>query len=209
MKEDKVRQQPAGTTDWKAVHDRLAKVAATLQQSWAPEAQETRGILRQRARELAVEPAAEGTGDRIEIVEFLLATEHYGIETAFVREVCALKDLTPVPCTPAHVLGILNVRGRILSVIDLKKFFDLPERGLSDLNKVLVLESGAMAFGILADRIRGIRRLPAGSLQRNMPTLRDIRAVYLKGIAEDRTIVLDGQEILSSDRMVVNEEVGL
>jgi purine-binding chemotaxis protein CheW len=209
MKEDHARQQPAGGTDWKAVHDRLDKVAAALRQGWMPDAQETRDILRQRARELAVELPAQGAADRIEIIEFLLATEHYGIETAFIREVCALKDLTPVPCTPAHVLGIINIRGRILSVIDLKKFFDLPERGLGDLNRVLVLESGDMAFGILADRIRGIRRLPAGSLQRDMPTLGDIRTAFLNGIAEDRTIVLDGAKVLSSNRMVINEEVGI
>jgi purine-binding chemotaxis protein CheW len=63
----------------------------------------------------------------IEVVEFLLAHEKYGIESKCVREVYPLKELTPVPCTPSFVRSIINVRGKILSVIDIKKFFELPE----------------------------------------------------------------------------------
>jgi purine-binding chemotaxis protein CheW len=209
MKQGEKDPTPAGRIDWDAVHSRLAAAQAALQQGWTPDPETIRAILKERARQLALEPAAADAGDGIEIVEFLLAAEHYGIETAFVREVCSLKDLTPVPCTPAHVLGIINVRGRILSLIDLREFLELPAKGLDDLNRVIILGAGGMEFGILADGIVGARQLPTGSLQRGMPTLMDIRVEYLKGIAEDRTIVLDGGKILSSARIVVNEEVRL
>ncbi|HMF47507.1 MAG TPA: chemotaxis protein CheW, partial [Candidatus Saccharimonadales bacterium] len=127
----------------------VAKDASTLQKTGE---EKKKQLLKARARELARDDAKEKTaGESIEVVEFLLAYETYGIESAYVREICPLKDLTPVPCTPRFVLGIINVRGQIVSVIDMKKFFDLPDQGLTDLNKVLVLRNDRMEFGLLAD----------------------------------------------------------
>src|SRR3712207_4651394 len=77
-------------------------------------------ILRERARELARVPVApgEGSGERFQTVEFVVAGEHYAVAAESVREVYPLKELTPLPCTPPWVRGILNVRGQILTVLD-------------------------------------------------------------------------------------------
>lgn len=198
-----------GAIDWQKTHERLYEARSRLEQGWAPTAEEKKEILAKRAGVLAEGPPAEDTGPRLEIVEFLLAHERYGLETALVREVYPLKELTPVPCTPAHVLGIINVRGRTLSVIDLKKFFDLPEKGLGDLNKVIILSSAEMEFGILADVILGVRTLAAAALQPALSTLTGIREEYLKGLEADRTIVLDGARILADPKIIVNEEVNI
>ena len=123
----------------------VAKEASTLQKAGE---EGKKQLLKARARKLAQDNEKEKpAGESIEVVEFLLAYETYGIESSYVREICPLKDLTPVPCTPPFVLGIINVRGEIVSVIDMKKFFDLPEKGLTDLNKVLVLKNDRMEFG--------------------------------------------------------------
>ncbi|MBI5446920.1 MAG: purine-binding chemotaxis protein CheW [Deltaproteobacteria bacterium] len=174
---------------------------------WIPTQEERRRILRQRARALARVPEREPAGERLQVVEFLVSSERYGIESAYVGEVYPLKDLAPIPCTPPFVLGVVNVRGRILSVLDLRKFFDLPEKGPSDLNKVLILGDGAMEFGVLADEILGFRSLPADALQPSLPTLTEVRAEYLKGVTRERLVVLDGSKILSDPRIVVHEEV--
>ena len=92
-----------------------------------------------------------------------------------------LRDLTPLPCTPPFVLGIVNVRGRILPVLDLKKFFDLPEQGLTDLHRIILVSGNDLELGLLADVIVGVRSVPADSLQPSLPTLTGIRADYLKG----------------------------
>ena len=111
-------------------------------------------ILRARARAIARPPAnRESIEGHIEIVEFLLADERFGIESVWVREVFPLRELTPVPCTPSFVMGILNVRGQIRTVIDIRRFFDLPLKALTDLNQVLFLETEQMQVGILADAI--------------------------------------------------------
>lgn len=168
---------------------------------------EQQRILRERALALAREPEKAETAERLEVVEFLLAHELYGIESSYIREVHPLKELTPLPCTPPFVLGIMNVRGKVLSVIDLRKFFDLPEKGLTDLNKVIIVNDDAMEFGILADAILGVRLIPARDLQPSLPTLTEVRADYLKGVTEERLVVLDGGKILMDKRIVVHEEV--
>ena len=86
----------------------------------------------------------------IEIITFTLATETYGVESAFVREVYPLKEFTPLPGLPPFIFGIICVRGQILPVVDLKKFFNLPEKGLGEMNKVIILGNGQMEFGIMA-----------------------------------------------------------
>ncbi len=136
-----------------------------------------------------------------------MASELYGIENRYIREVYALKDFTPLPCTPSFVFGIINIRGRIVSVIDIKRFFDLPDRGLSDQNKVIVLSSSTMEFGILADEIRGVRNVLSKDVQAGLPTLTGIRLEYLLGVTEDRLIILDGGKLLTDKNLPVYEEV--
>lgn len=168
---------------------------------------ERQRILKARAAALALEPERDKEEERIEIVEFLLADERYAIESTYIGEVYPLKELTNLPCTPSFVLGIINVRGKILSVIDLRTFFDLPNRGLSDLNKIIVLHDGVMEFGVLADAIIAARWIPRSDLLPSLPTLTEIRAEYLMGVTEERLVVLDGGKILSDRGIVVHEEV--
>jgi purine-binding chemotaxis protein CheW len=165
-------------------------------------------ILRARARALAVPPRRSmSAGAMLELLEFRLASERYALETRHVQDVHPLRDLTPLPCTPAFVLGIVNLRGRILPVLDLKKFFDLPERGLTDLHRIILVRGNDLEFGVLADVIVGVRSVAADSLQPSLPTLTGIRADYLKGIGEDRLVVLDVERILADPKIIVHEEV--
>ena len=165
-------------------------------------------ILKARAKALAREPDTAGaSSERIEVLEFVLAYERYGIESQFVREVYPLKALTPVPCTPPFVLGIINVRGRILSVIDIKTFFELPEQGLAELSQAVVIRDDAMEFAILADSIVGFRFVSTGDILPSLPTLTGIRQDYLKGITKDRMVILDARKLLSEKALVVHEDV--
>jgi purine-binding chemotaxis protein CheW len=168
---------------------------------------ETKRILKARAQALAREPVKRLAEPLVEVVEFQLAHERYAVETAFLREVQPLLALTPVPCTPAFLRGIINVRGRILAVIDLKQFFALPEEGLHDLRKVLIVQAAGMEIGLLADEVAGNRSIPASALQPALPTLTGIRVDYLKGVTADRLVLLDAGKILADPRIVIQEEV--
>ena len=169
---------------------------------------DARHILRTRAQALARPPeSAPAAGTWLEVLEFRLAQERYALETRYVREVYPLKDLTPLPCTPPFVLGIVNVRGRILPVFDLKKFFDLPEQGVTDLHRIILIEGNALELGLLADAVVGVRSIPTDSLQPSLPTLIGIRSEYLKGVTAERLVVLDVARILADPKIIVHEEV--
>jgi len=168
---------------------------------------EAEQILRRRAQALARIPSPPSSDTMLELLQFGLASERYAVECRFVQEVHPLRDLTPLPCTPAFIAGIVNVRGRVLPVIDLKKFFGLPERGLTDLHRTIVIRGHDLEVGLLADVIIGISSVPAGSLQPSLPTLTGIRAEYLKGVTEQSLVVLSVDRILLDPKIIVHEEV--
>ncbi|RTL50586.1 MAG: purine-binding chemotaxis protein CheW [Rhodocyclaceae bacterium] len=198
---------PRRIIDWSDVHRRLERVRQAVETGGTPDEAETTRILAARARALAVPARKKKEGERIEVIEFLLSGEHYGLEFAYVREVFPLVDLTRLPCTPPFVLGIVNVRGEIVSVVDLRKFFDLPEKGLSDLNKVIILHSGEITFGILADVVVGVKILPRNELQPSLPTLTELREEYLLGVTREPMAVLDAAKLLADPHIVVEESV--
>jgi purine-binding chemotaxis protein CheW len=165
-------------------------------------------ILRARAKALARRPDdTPEAATLLDVLEFRLAEERYAVESRHVREVYPLKDLTPLPCTPPFILGIVNVRGRILPVVDLKKFFDLPEQGLTDLHRIILVEGNGLELGLLADATVGVRAIPADGLQPSLPTLTGIRSEYLKGVTAERLVVLDVARILADPKIIVHEEV--
>ena len=173
-----------------------------------PAAPDARQILRARARALArPQERVEAAESSLEVLEFRLARESYALETRHVRAVYPLKNLTPLPCTPPFVRGIVNVRGRITPVIDIKKFFDLPGKGLADLHRIILIRSDDLELGLLADVIVGVRTVFLNALQASLPTLTGIRADYLKGVTAERLVVLDLDRILADPKIIVDEEV--
>ncbi len=187
--------------------------AASGQHATRPGSNETRvlepaEILRARARALAREPQGRDAAEEcFEALEFLLGGERYALGSACVREVYPLKELTELPCTPAYVRGILNVRGQILSVLDLERFFGLPETNPECNGRVIIVTGEGMELGILAETIVGVRVIPLREIQPALPTLSDACADYLVGVTNEQVAVLDVAKILSDRRIVVNDEV--
>lgn len=191
--------------DWLRVRRRLEAVNRRIEDDFAPDAEQRRAELRARARALAQE-AEPPPGAGLDVLLFDLAQERYAVESAWVQEVAPLRELTPLPGTPAFVRGIVHLRGEVLSVLDLKTLFELPAGGLPDLDKLIVLSDGAMRFGVLADRIHGMQRLPLADLQPPLPTLSGVRADYLLGIGRPHDVVLDARKLLADPRIVVRHD---
>ncbi|MBI5643251.1 MAG: purine-binding chemotaxis protein CheW [Deltaproteobacteria bacterium] len=200
------REASGRKIDWDEVRRRIDSFGEALSKNLQPSHERKSEILRKRAQLFASVEKPVAQADFIEAVEFMLAYEKYAVESAFVREIFPMTELTPVPCTPSFVLGIINVRGQIISVIDIKKFFDLPEKGLTDLNKVIILKSEDMEFGILADSITGCRYINPDSLK-ILPTLTGIREEYLKGVTDENITVLDAGKLLSGKSIIVYENI--
>jgi len=208
MDEKKPRKSAARRRiDWSDVRRRFDLAWARAARTEQPSPAEVSAILEARAATLARALDAGSQGATIDVLDFVLAHERYAVEARYVREVSLLDNLTPLPCTPEFVLGIMNVRGRILSVLDIRKFFGLPEKGITDLNRIIVLESGAMVFGILADEIGYVRSLPVTAMQGPSPSLAGISEQYLMGVMPDGLVVLDAGALLTDETMIVQDHV--
>jgi purine-binding chemotaxis protein CheW len=199
--------EQAAAVDWNEINRRLERAREMLAKDATPSPAQQRAIFKARARALAQEPEQAAAAQLfLEIIEFRLASETYGLESAFVREVLPLKDFTPLPGAPSFVLGIFSARGQILSIVDLKRFFNLPEKGLGQLNTLIILRNEQMEFGILADAILGARRIALNTLQASLPTVTGIGAAYLRGVTGERVIILDAEKILGDESIIVYQQ---
>lgn len=193
--------------DWAAIHNRLDRLQRSIDGNWQPAPDHIQNILHERACNLAT-PLDEDSAPQqaLELIEFSLARARYGIASAFVREVCHLTQLTPVPCTPDFVAGIINVRGEVISVIDIRRFFSLPEIGITDLNKVIILHREKMIFGVLADFIVEVRPIELSAIQLST-NISGIRAEYLLGVTPEGLAVIDAEKLLTDKNIVVDKSI--
>lgn len=169
--------------------------------------QHRQAVLKARALKLAAAGTdASEEAESCEVLEFMMSHERYAVELRYLLEVAPLRELTPIPCTPDFVLGVVPIRGQIYSLLDLKKFFGLPQKGLADQNRVVVVCHAGMEVGILADEVLGTRELFLHALQTEIPGFTGIWREYMAGVTADRTIVLNVPGILGDPSIVVNQK---
>src|SRR5262249_41014962 len=126
--------------NWQKVRDRLARATEALETAQRLSPERARAVLEERARLAAQIPAqAPDAAQILDVVIFLLGDERYGVETRHVREVLRVKDYTPLPGTPAFLLGVFNLRGQIVPLIDLRTFFGITTHESTETTRVLVL----------------------------------------------------------------------
>jgi purine-binding chemotaxis protein CheW len=169
---------------------------------------EVRSILKNRAIAMAIDPEQDKADSaEIDIIQFMMSTETYGIESSFVREVYPLKDYTPLPGVPSYILGIVNVRGQILPVVDLKKFFNLPQKGLGEMNKVIIIRNEQMEFGIVADVVEGNITVSIDNIMLAPQSITGISEKYIKGITREHVVIIEAEVLLNDKEIIVHEEV--
>ena len=118
-------------TDWTALLQRQQEAYQAAADGHCLSPEETHAVLKARAALLATRPPKDAeAGTRLDCLEFLLSGESYVMDLSYITQTLPLAEFTPLFCTPGFVLGITNVRGKIISIIDLRRFFELPEVGL-------------------------------------------------------------------------------
>lgn len=169
----------------------------------------TRDVLEERARLLARPSApAAPPGEEISVVKFGLGEESYAIEAGFVREAVKFTDFTPVPGAPDFLIGVMNLRGGILPVIDLKLFFGVAPKGLTDLSRILVLGRHGPEIGILADAAYEIAGVRVAQLREPATPVAGIGRKYLRGVTGAALVVIDGAALLGDERLYLNDRTG-
>ncbi|MCK4314233.1 MAG: purine-binding chemotaxis protein CheW [Anaerolineae bacterium] len=172
----------------------------------AASTEKVQAILEKRAQALARATEVE-TGETMQFVVFSLANETYGIPTGYVKEVQPLRDVSPVPCTPDFVVGVINIRGSIYSVVDIRKFLGVPEQEITDLTKVILVDAAGLEVGVLADDVSGSMSIAMAEIKPSLAAQATIKEEYIQGVTKDMLIILNLDTLMRDERVVVHEEV--
>jgi purine-binding chemotaxis protein CheW len=146
----------------------------------------------------------------LQLVSFMIGAEEFGIDILRVREIIRPVLITRVPKTPAFVEGVINLRGKIVPVIDLRKRFGLPSRERDKNTRIIVVELHEMVVGFMMDAVKEVVRVDRARIEPPPELVASIDAGYVKGVAklEDRLLILlDIEEVLSSDERVSLEPI--
>ena len=171
--------------------------------------------LERRARALARLPTeVEVESETLHLVTFSLGEERYGVEITLVEGIQPLQSQTwaHVPCTPGFIVGAVNIRGRIYSVMDVGRFLGLPPRPLSETAHVLLVRNGSqgatgeMELGILADDLPQVANIPLTEVQPPSATISNQAQKYVQGVTADMLIILHLERLLSDPAIIVDEE---
>lgn len=190
------------TIDWDAVRRRLAKLAAAGESAAELSPQQAQAVLDARAAELARVPtASESADERLEVVTFNLAGERYALETRFIREIVRPREVTPVPGAADFLVGVMNLRGSILAVMDLGRLLGVAAEG--ERAWVAVLGTERAEFGLAADAIGEVAALRSEEV---LPAaMADAAAGMVRGVTREALIVLDGAALLDDPRLYIDE----
>jgi len=163
--------------------------------------------LAQRAEKYArpQERPEEAPEDSLRVLIFVQGGEHYAIPVGCVRQGLAEARVTPLPCVPSHYRGVINLRGRILSVLDLRRFWGLPSNEISGPARVLVVQAGALELAVLVD---DVHYLAAISLQKIVPpAAAGIGLAHVQGVGPDGVVIVDVESLAADRRLRVHEEL--
>ena len=188
--------------------------------------EEVRKVWAARAARLARVPLQEEEGESLQYVPLRLGQELYAIEVQYVAEIRPLGDLTRVPRVPAWVAGVVNLRGRIYSVLDLMRFLGVageaeaePEAGergptLTEerVQYLVVVETPALEVALLVDEVLPIQNVPVRQIGEALDRAQVARLEYVFGIVDldegDLMVILDLPLLLADKQLIVHEELG-
>jgi purine-binding chemotaxis protein CheW len=146
---------------------------------------------------------ATTNGDERQLVVFQLAAELYGVDIARVHEIIRLQTVTRVPRAPAFVEGVINLRGKVIPVVDLRRRFGLPSADHTRASRIVVVEIGDQVVGIVVDGVSEVLRVNAATVEPPSPVVTGMDSDYVRGIAKlpERLVIL-----LDLDRVLAREE---
>lgn len=154
-----------------------------------------------------VSPASSAGGKHL---TFTLANETYGVEILKVREIIGMIDITPLPQTPAFVKGVINLRGKVIAVIDLRTKFGLEAKEYSNETCMIIVDIANKQMALIVDAVQEVVDLPQANIE-NTPSFGiKVRLDFVRGIGKmgDRVaILLDIDKVLTNEELVLVESV--
>ena len=147
--------------------------------------------------------------EEMQLVIFDLAGEAYGVVIQAVLEIIRMQEITTIPQAPYFVKGVINLRGKVIPVADLRKRFSMPAAEESKESRIVVVDIGGQAIGMTVDAVTEVTRIPAGTVEPPSAVITTDDSDYLLGIAKldsGMIILLDLTRVLAEVEPAVVEE---
>lgn len=128
----------------------------------------------------------------LQLVSFRLADEEFGVDILKVQEIIRMVDMTRVPSSPEFVEGVINLRGRIIPIIALRKRFGVEPRPPDKLTRIMVVEVDRKTIGFIVDSVSEVLRIPRSTVEPTPEVVSSVNAEYISGVGklEDRLLIL-------------------
>lgn len=175
---------------------------------WA--SQDEMAIFKERARELMTEPEVESLSETLHVAVAGISGEYYGITLDAVQEFASIHLVTPIPCCPGHIVGNMNLRGNVLTIVDIRGIFDLPVQDAKAEGKAIVVSKEDIVVGLAVDEIIDIIHIHSSEMVHAPSALNEGKEKYLIGTApyEGRIMnIINISKVLFEGNLTVNEEI--
>ncbi|MEF2232050.1 MAG: chemotaxis protein CheW [Pseudodesulfovibrio sp.] len=139
----------------------------------------------------------------IQLVTFSIGEEEFGVNILQVQEIIRTMDITRVPRAPDFVEGVINLRGKVIPIVDMRSRFGLGHKEHDKYTRIIVIEINMIIVGFVVDSVSEVLRIPANSVQPPPPVVAGMDSDYIDGVGklEDRLLIL-----LDLDSLLDNEE---
>jgi purine-binding chemotaxis protein CheW len=135
----------------------------------------------------------------LQLVTFTLRNEEYAVDILNVQEINRITEITQVPNSPPYVEGVINLRGKVMPVINLRKKFGLEDKETDDTSRIIIMDIKGVTNGLVVDSVSEVLRIPTDIVEPPPPMSSDMDSKFIKGVAklENRLIILiDIDELL-------------
>ena len=146
----------------------------------------------------------------IQLVTFSIGDEEFGVDILKVQEIIRTMEITKVPRAPEFVEGVINLRGKVIPIIDLRLRFGLQSKKHDKHTRIIVIEITNMIVGFVVDSVSEVLRITAGTVEPPPPVVAGLESEYIQGVGklEDRLLILlDLDKLLSSEEKLALTQV--
>lgn len=144
------------------------------------------------------------TDELLQLVSFNIGSEEFGVDILKVQEINRMVDITRVPQAPPYVEGVINLRGKVIPIVDLRKRFGFEVKDYDKNTRIVVVDIGGNILGMVVDSVSEVLRLPSNTIEPPPEIAAGVNSEYIKGVAklEDRLLIfLDLSKVVDVNQM--------
>ncbi|KXG43407.1 chemotaxis protein CheW [Tepidibacillus infernus] len=153
----------------------------------------------------------EQNSSEIKVIVFRLGSEEYGVDVQQVKSIERMEHITRVPNTPPFVKGVINLRGVVIPIIDLRRRFSIEQKDYNESTRIIIVNVEEMEVGLIVDAANDVIDIPVQAIEPPPKVVGAVEAIYLRGVAKLSNrllILLNLDKVLNVDEMKELEKFG-